>query len=1069
MSDLQPYGPLQPLPHGTVLLEASAGTGKTHQIASLTCRYVAEDAHGIDEILLVTFGTAATRELRTRVFERLTQVEDDLAKVVEQGRQCTDPLVQQLASRDAALRLERLRAALNGFERATIATTHTFCATMLDRLGIVADWDTSARFTKDLTQMTREVADDLYLARFQHSPKPPFDLTFARKIARQAVEHADELLIVEEHREEIEFAEAVRAEVAARKARARLYTYDDLIERMRLTMDDPVSGPVARRRLSTAFPIVLVDEFQDTDPAQWAIMSQAFVGTSTIVLIGDPKQSIYGFRNADLNCYLEAMSQANQHFTLPSNYRSDPGVVEAISRLFAGTEFGDPRVRAFPVTAARSVPRLSRIDDAISPPVQIRVISPGEHLDLATAESKVDTDLVAQVQDLLDNYHYAGQPLRPSDIAVLVRQRRRAESIVAALARVGIVSSFPGSESVLTGSAATDWLAVLEAWLRPTAANVRAAALTNLVGLGIPELIGAEQSTIVQIAEQLKECSRLARNHGVLAGWEALRMAFRVDCRLLSEATTESSFVDLAHVAELLTTTQWRDQMSLDGLHAWLTGQVAEASAADEATNEARRVPSDSDAVQILTVHGSKGLQFPVVLLPSATSWSSFGERDPFVFTEGSRRRLFVGRHAGRSAAWNRHLADQRAEELRLLYVSMTRATAALRMWWTPTNQTAESALHRLLSRGPETALRDRYRLDAVNSWPTTHRCAQIGVDRVPDNTSIVRMSPAQPPTPHLSVRRLDRTIDHTWRRSSYSALTASAHEEYKPGFDELELTESLGIERSETMTAPLPLGGCPGGVAFGSLVHLVLEYLDWSQPDLENAVAAVVAEQLRRMPIPGVDSTSLTTGLVAALKTPLTGLTEKALAELPIDQRLAELSFDLPLGRHATSTVGSLAGLLATHLGPEHPLYPYPAQLLTSVSAQETLRGVLTGSIDAVFQLGEKYLVVDYKTNRMPTAAGMELTVGDYQPRNMAQAMMASHYPLQALLYAVALHRYLDWRLPGYDPQRHLGGVGYLFVRGMNGPDTPVIDGGRCGVFTWHPSADLIINASAVLEGFHG
>lgn len=1074
MTDVSPFQTTGELPRGAVLLEASAGTGKTYQIAALACRYIAEANLSIDQLLMVTFGTAATRELRTRVFDQLVRVVDALATTVDSGQLPDDPLVAHLASVDAHLRLARLREAVSAFDAATIATTHTFCATMLDRLGIIADWDAGARFTDTLTELAGEVADDLFVARYASATRPPFDLTYARKIAREAVEHTDELFEADEHVDEVSFAHAVRHEVAARKARAQLYTYDDLIARMRDTMTHPLSGPLARRRLSARYPVVLVDEFQDTDPQQWEVLRQAFVGASTVVLIGDPKQSIYGFRNADLHCYFEAMAVADAHHTLPVNHRSDPGVVTAVGEVFADLELGDPRVVVRPVTPHRQVDQLRRRDGRPSAPLRVRMLG-GNELTKPQSEDAIARDLVVQVIELLRDYELAGRPVRPRDIAILVRQRSRVEKLQHLLHAAGVPAVFPGGASVFATSAASSWLDVLTAWLHPTPRTVRTAAIGDLIGLEIADLATDDARALAHVAERLKQAGRLATQSGIAAGWHAMRDLFDIEGHLLGRAGGEATLVDLAHLAEVLNATQWRQRLGLDGVAAWLDRQVSAERLRDDDQDTSRRLASGEDAVQLLTMHGAKGLQFPVVLLPTISSWAAFGDKDPFVFAAEGRRRLFVGVRARRSAAWQRHLDDAQAEELRLTYVAMTRAESGVIAWWAPTRETSRSPLHRLLARSGRPRPLPDYRLDTT-AWPTSFPAVSFeAVAAEP-----VSAPPAQLPAPTaraLRARQFTRQIDTTWRRTSYSGLTSAAHDaawhlgdEGDPRNDETGSIDVPLVEADSTASAPLPLGELPGGTSFGSLVHEVLEYLDWSRPDLAATVDEALDQRLDRSPLPGVDRVVLRHGLVAALTTPLGALTGgRHLAQLPPAERLAELAFDLPLGRVGVRTVADLAKTIADNLPADDPLAAYPEALLASPAASETLHGFLTGSIDAVLHVDGRYLVVDYKTNRLQGEPGTPLTVGHYGGQAMAQAMIASHYPLQALLYSVALHRFLAWRLPGYSPQKHLGGVGYLFVRGMIGPGTPVIDGMPCGVFGWHPSPELIVAASAVLEGRHG
>jgi exodeoxyribonuclease V beta subunit len=280
----------------------------------------------------------------------------------------------------------------------------------------------------------------------------------------------------------------------------------------------------------------------------------------------------------------------------------------------------------------------------------------------------------------------------------------------------------------------------------------------------------------------------------------------------------------------------------------------------------------------------------------------------------------------------------------------------------------------------------------------------------------------------------------------------------------------------SGELARPSPMSQLPSGVAFGTVVHAVLENVDLCAADLPEELRRSVAEQLSRTPPSGLTVESLTAGLLPALLTPLGPLADGLrLADLPASDRLAELSFELPLagGEHTTSTevrLGGLAPLLRAHLPATDPLTRYPDLLEHPLLAEQSLRGYLTGSIDAVLRVSRdglpRYLVVDYKTNWLGGPESDELTLGHYTAPRLAEAMMAAHYPLQALLYSVAVHRFLRWRQPGYDPELHLGGVLYLFVRGMAGPDTPVVGGAPCGVFSWRPPPGLVGAMSDLLEG---
>jgi exodeoxyribonuclease V beta subunit len=266
-----------------------------------------------------------------------------------------------------------------------------------------------------------------------------------------------------------------------------------------------------------------------------------------------------------------------------------------------------------------------------------------------------------------------------------------------------------------------------------------------------------------------------------------------------------------------------------------------------------------------------------------------------------------------------------------------------------------------------------------------------------------------------------------------------------------------------------------PGGTAFGTLVHEVLEHVDTGTGDLGGELLRHCREATLTRGL-GVEPDALAAALVPVMATPLGDLAGgRTLGDVPTRDRLAELTFELPLAggddpRRGAATLRAIGDLLRRHLPADDPFAPYADRLTGHGMPAEPLRGYLTGSIDAVLRLtGDdgvpRYVVVDYKTNRLAPATEA-VTAWHYRPAAMTAAMIDAHYPLQLLLYSVALHRFLRWRQPGYDPDRHLGGGLYLFVRGMVGPRTPVVDGMPCGVLTWRPPTALVVGLSALVDG---
>lgn len=337
-----------------------------------------------------------------------------------------------------------------------------------------------------------------------------------------------------------------------------------------------------------------------------------------------------------------------------------------------------------------------------------------------------------------------------------------------------------------------------------------------------------------------------------------------------------------------------------------------------------------------------------------------------------------------------------------------------------------------------------------------------------------------------LSAARFDRELDWHWRRTSYSGITARAHEarvtsepEEPMVDDEAPVVAPSGgagdgaAEAGELRVMPSLLSGMPVGLQLGTFVHRVLEAADFAASDLEAEIGGHVERMQARRRVDVGDSAAFVAGLRAAVETPLgPSLSSARLCDLGRENRLDELEFELPLvgGDEPTGrvTLEAIGDVLARHLRSDDPLAGYDERL-NDPELHADLRGYLTGSIDLVACVVDpegipRFAVVDYKTNWL-APPGERLTAWHHRPAALAAEMSRAHYGLQALLYLVALHRFLRWRLPDYDPERNLAGVLYLFLRGMVGAETPVVDGAPCGVFAWQPSKALIEDLSDVLD----
>lgn len=1110
-----------PLPTGTLMLEASAGTGKTWTIGALVTRFVAEGAATLDELLVVTFSRAATQELRDRVRTQLLSAERALADPDAADR--SDALIDLLLDADAeeiARRQRRVRHALSSFDAATIATIHQFCQLVLRGLGVAGDTDSEATLVENLDDLVVEVVDDTYLRGFGRAGgTPAFDRTTALRIARDAIGDPQATLLPEPDPASVPgrragFAGVVRREVERRKRRHGVLSFDDLLARVASALE-PADSP-ARQRLRRRWKVVLVDEFQDTDPVQWEVFDRAFSGHSTLVLIGDPKQAVYGFRGGDVVTYLQAQHTATDRRTLARNWRADAPLVRAQQAVLRGVALGDPEIVVHDVEAQHEGSRLAGLPGGREAPWRVRAVPLGavgqpDRSTMVVGQSRpyIARDVAADIAVLLaSGAVFDGRPLDAGDIAVLARTGAQLRLVHDALAAIGIPSVLASTESVLGTPAGRDWLSVLEAMAAPHRSGlVRAAALSPLIGSALTDLDEDADTATDQAASLLRRWAELYALRGIPAVLEAATTGGLPE-RVLSHVGGERLLTDLRHVAEVLHQTALEKGMGLAALTAWLRRQVA-GEDPGAVTPRSRRLDSDAHAVQLATIHKSKGLQFPVVYLPFVADEFVSTVPDPARFhggEDGTQRCLDIGGDPA-PVHVERAKAEDDGERLRLFYVALTRAQSQVVTYWAPTTNANHAPLHRLLlGRTPgqaelPTSVRvptDERVRERLQAWADAGGPVWEDADHQPDVTVVGHTTP-----PTLEVRRWTRDVDQEWKRTSYTALSAVQDE--GPGVssepeqpvkddepDVPEAGEAPGTLPLPGLDVPSPMADLPVGATFGSLVHAVLEEADPQAADLKAELRAHVREQASLWPVQDLDQDALTEALVQVCLSPLGPLTGEArLVDIGRRDRLCEMDFELPLaggdlgrgghaGRageppgasrgetaspHHTVVLGDIAPLLRRHLSGGDPLLAYADALDAPELGGQPLRGYLTGSVDVVLRVGERYLVVDYKTNWLGPP-DESLTAAAYAPAQLAGAMGHSSYPLQALLYAVVLHRFLRWRLATYDPATHLGGVLYLYLRGMCGEHTPRVDGHPTGVFSWQPPVALVEALSDLLDG---
>ncbi|MET0548963.1 MAG: exodeoxyribonuclease V subunit beta, partial [Xanthomonas sp.] len=880
---------------------------------------------------------------------------------------------------------------------------------------------------------------------------------------------------------------ALRTDAAERlaylKRQRRVQTYDDLVEGVARALDGP-HGDALAQRLRAQYAVALVDEFQDTDDRQWTIFRKVFAPATAgpagaqdaaavtpslsapddllpplLALIGDPKQAIYGFRGGDVRTYLAAAADAERAPPLAHNFRSRPALLAAIDALYAqagyaaafltdGIAFhpvqpGSKRADTDLQRGGVPAPALTVWRAPEPPPPPATAKGPGKPKPWSAGRARelCTAACVAAIRGWLveardGTASLLGRPVQAGDIAVLVRSHGEATRIQQALAAAGIPAVAAGRRSLFATDEALELLALLQALLDPgDDGRLRAALATVLIGEDAAAIAALDHDgeRHRRWQQQALDWRERWQRGGPLALIGDLGAAHGQ--RLLALVDGERRLTNYLQLAELLQEADTR-ALGPHGLGDWLARRIANADDSDEA--QQLRLESDARRVQIVTLHKSKGLEYPLVFLPYAgigRSERSPGRHCVVPAPQGGRQLQWnTGRSGGESdpawdtaeAAWKQ---EQRAEDARLLYVGLTRAEHAL---WIATGAFPQ---HERTALAP--MLRD---LDALQAAADP---GAIALDTTPPPAQLPRLPP-EPAPPVPPARVPQRRVLPEWWVYSFTQLAnadagsdpmASATVPSGGGSDEPAASEPVSAAVDVDMVDRRFVGN-----RFGVALHDVFErcdfaaWRDWrpGAPAPAGQASAIV-EALQRGGYAEdelEDGTAMLTALVGNTLT--VALPEgTCLAAVPALQRRNEMEFHFAM--RPTRVDALLALLHRFGVAGERQAF----------GARQRLEGLMTGLIDLTYHHDGRWYVLDYKSNRLPA----------YDPDALARAMAHSEYTLQALIYTVALHRWLRFRLgEGYDYARDFGGVRYLFCRGLDAARDP-----SPGVHAWRFDPELI------------
>ncbi|WP_431420100.1 exodeoxyribonuclease V subunit beta [Aeromonas dhakensis] len=847
-------------------------------------------------------------------------------------------------------------------------------------------------------------------------------------------------------------AVVVRSRMQASKRQAHQLSFDDLLK----DLDGALGSSLGERlceRIRATYRVAMIDEFQDTDPQQYRIFHRLYGGhqDTALLMIGDPKQAIYGFRGADIFTYIQARRNVSAHYTLGRNWRSSGALVAAVNGLFERAK--DPFIYEadipFLPVEAQGKSKALRLDGETAPVLHCWQLTGQPTFNRGDYQSKMARATAAEIHRLLTlaregKAQIGSEPVKAGDIAVLVRTGAEGKLVQQELTRLAIASVYLSNrESVLEQVEAREILLILHACQNPSEErSLRAALATGLFDLDAKALdeLASDERAWESAVQEFMEYRKVWHKRGVLAMLRALLHRRNLAASLLASPYGERRLTNFLHLGELL------QQVSseLDGEYAllrWLGEAVNRQSGQD--AEQILRLESERKLVQIVTIHKSKGLEYPLVFLPFICSHRSADTPLYHEADEAGNRTILDLTGAEESLAE----ADKErlAEDLRLLYVALTRGVYATWLGLAPVRsgngKSEKTDLHQtaigyLLQKGEEG--------DAATLATALSALAEDLPGVAVGEPSLTRPAPLPAEEEQLGepqVRRFGGTLERDWWISSYSGLAAQGHGHSKgvlanPGFDDEVVTEAAALAAEEPVQAPQPsIFTFPKGARPGTLLHSLFETIDFQSAagePLAQHIATLLAQDgfdeswapVLQQQVEAVLDTPLETALLAESGEPV------RLRDLAPERKQVELEFFLPMGR---VTAPALTALCQQH---------DPLSRGNKPLSFATVQGMLKGFIDLVFEWQGRWYLLDYKSNHL----GM--SPADYSRPALEQAMAEHRYDLQYQLYSLALHRLLSLRLPGYDFDQHFGGVFYLFLRGMP----------QGGIFHTRPSRELVL-----------
>jgi len=840
-------------------------------------------------------------------------------------------------------------------------------------------------------------------------------------------------------------------------------SFDDLLTKLYYALKGKNSKNLAES-IRKKYPAALIDEFQDTDPIQYDIFKAIYHTEayyhSALFLIGDPKQAIYSFRGADVFTYLSASENAKKRYTLTTNWRSEPKLIQAVNLIFSECKnpFLFDTIPFRPVDSAQE-PCL-QIENQHLPPMHIWFAAKNGEKSIPKewANANIPYAVGAEISRLLTlakngQARIAEKPLVAGDIAILVRSNRQAQNMQKVLIRLNIPSVLYSRESIWDSNEVLEIERLLLAIADPNDETLlRAALTTDLLGMSGDKLyeLKGDNRAWQNWVEKFQNFNGLWQKQSFIQMMTTLLVALKMQVRLLRYPDGERRLTNVLHLIELLQNASIQQKLGIKALCTWLSMQRQKVIKKSEENQKEwqLRLESDEPRVKIVTIHRSKGLEYPIVFCPfvwdgklhnkiSTTTHSKNNEKT-FTFHDDKQRLILDLGSAEMENNREKAMYEEYAENLRLFYVAVTRAKHRCYLIWGDFNDAHSSPLAHLLysDSGISAKVDDSILLNTLDKLREKSEGA-IAVSDLPVKT---RFYQAQSNTENSQwqARQFKGKIVTDWKVSSFSSLTAQNEElSDRPDYDEIsEQNQFITITQAGSGEES-SIFNFPRGAQAGTFMHALFEHLDFTNAEISE----LVENTLKQHGYEVEWQETIEQLIFDVLNTPLKADSPNfTLSEIDKAKRLNELEFFYPLQK---VTPYDLQAIFMEYNA-------FEGKPLTF----QTLHGFMKGYIDMVFEYEGKFYIIDYKSNFL----GSEKQA--YHYNSLSQVITEESYYLQYHIYTIALHRYLSLRLPDYDYQQHFGGVFYFFLRGMN-PEW----GANYGIYYTLPKFQLIDKLSNYFE----